>query len=197
MIRFESDVNAPALCVALENRASPLSRQNFAYITVGTGVGVGLFVNGSPVHGELSPEFGHLAVPRTREDESFESSCTFHSSCVEGLICIGALARRANLSTPLELVDLPDSHELFSRALVPYTAELCAAIVLALSPSVIVVGGGIFAHRHALFEQLRRDTNSALNGYVACPRIEPSPHGDDAGLWGARAVALFKPPQPP
>lgn len=36
------------------------------YITVGTGIGIGLVVNGKPVHGMLHPEGGHMYVTRCR-----------------------------------------------------------------------------------------------------------------------------------
>lgn len=47
---FDTDVNAPALAEFIYN-AKP-NESSVVYITVGTGVGVGLVVNGKPIHGE-------------------------------------------------------------------------------------------------------------------------------------------------
>lgn len=58
---FDTDVNAPALAeYQLKMTTSNVS--SAAYITIGTGVGVGLVVNGKTVHGLVHPEAGHIQV---------------------------------------------------------------------------------------------------------------------------------------
>lgn len=42
--------------------------QSCAYITVGTGIGVGLIIDGKCVHGMLHPEGGHIRVPKLKID---------------------------------------------------------------------------------------------------------------------------------
>mmetsp|Transcript_37577 Transcript_37577/g.117443 ORF Transcript_37577/g.117443 Transcript_37577/m.117443 type:complete len:95 (+) Transcript_37577:681-965(+) len=64
------------------------------YVTVGTGVGVGLVINSKTVHGLVHPEGGHLKLPRRPQDinGAFDCSCSFHGDCVEGICASGALA---------------------------------------------------------------------------------------------------------
>jgi fructokinase len=58
---FDTDVNAPAMYEFLHARQYVNPQiTSCAYITVGTGVGIGLVVNGKPVHGLLHPEAGHI-----------------------------------------------------------------------------------------------------------------------------------------
>lgn len=65
-----------------------------AYITVGTGIGVGLVVNGQPVHGLLHPEAGHICLKRMPGDEFPGVDATFGGASVEGLSSTIALAAR-------------------------------------------------------------------------------------------------------
>ncbi len=80
-VAFDTDVNAPALA---EHRWNARPFENScAYITVGTGVGVGLVINGSTVHGLLHPEAGHLCLQRYPEDEGFKGVDKLFGASVE------------------------------------------------------------------------------------------------------------------
>lgn len=66
-VLFDTDVNAPALAEFTYHASSP-SQSSVAYITVGTGVGVGLVINGKTVHGLVHPEGGHVPPFRLQSD---------------------------------------------------------------------------------------------------------------------------------
>jgi fructokinase len=56
-VKIETDVNAPAFAEYLLEKDNLSS---VAYITVGTGIGVGLVIHGKPVHGRMHPEGGEF-----------------------------------------------------------------------------------------------------------------------------------------
>src|SRR3546814_3027598 len=90
-IGFDTDVNGAAL--AEIRWGSGRGLQDFAYVTVGTGVGVGLIVHGRPTRGIGHSEIGHILVPRL-EGDAMPSVCRFHKNCVEGLASGTALNAR-------------------------------------------------------------------------------------------------------
>lgn len=62
-IAFDTDVNAPAVTEAhIGNHGEDV--KSLAYITVGTGVGVGAIVNGESVKGLMHMEGGHVLTAR-------------------------------------------------------------------------------------------------------------------------------------
>ena len=75
-----------------------------AYVTVGTGVGVGLVINGKVVHGLTHPEGGHIAIKKHPKDEGFDGVCSFHGSCLEGMTTNRSIAQRKGI----DILDLPD-----------------------------------------------------------------------------------------
>lgn len=74
---LETDVNAPAVSEYESAKQAQPELLSTAYVTVGTGVGVGLVVNGTCVHGRMHPEGGHIAVPSLPGDKFGGYSCTY------------------------------------------------------------------------------------------------------------------------
>jgi fructokinase len=159
-VRFDTDVNAPALSDFdyFKTQTPPIT--SCAYITVGTGVGVGLVVNGLSVHGLMHPEAGHIRVPRF-PDDTFPGSCPFHGDCIEGMCSTGALASRRGCS-PSELPDLSDDDSLWD-ILANQLAHLCAHLILIVSVERISIGGGVL-NRSSLYSKIRQNVQVILNG---------------------------------
>lgn len=188
---FDTDVNAPALAeFSLHNTSNATS---CAYITVGTGVGVGLVVNGKSVKGLLHPEAGHLLVQK-QKDDTFEGTCPFHGSCVEGMCSTNSLAKRRGVQ-PGDLPSLSDDDSVWD-SLSFYLGQLCANLILIASPESIVIGGGVL-NRSVIFSKVRSHTQAILNGYISSDMISsnidqyirPSFWGNKAGIVGAAYLA--------
>jgi len=185
---FETDVNAPAVA-----HMKHFGHSSCAYITVGTGVGVGIAVEGRAVHGLLHPEMGHMMV-RMAHGDNFEGTCPFHGACVEGLVASGALAKRFGTDR-LDLASVPDDRPEWNLVAY-YLAQLCATLVLTVSPHRIVVGGGIM-QRPTILPLIHKHVLALLNGYIKVPAITErikeyitlSPFGGNAGLVGACEIA--------
>ena len=71
-VSFDTDVNGAALAEAKWGAGEGV--RDLAYITVGTGVGVGLIRSGKPAHGFSHSEAGHIRIARMPEDD-WPGSC--------------------------------------------------------------------------------------------------------------------------
>jgi len=199
-VKIETDVNAPAFAEYLLEKARLSS---VAYVTVGTGVGVGLVINGKPVHGRMHPEGGHVPVQPLPGDMfkgySWGEKSPFGGQCtVEGITSSVALTERLELMTGEKnlprsrLVTLPDDHEIWSHS-ANALANLCATLLLTTSVEKIVFGGGIM-NRRGLIDGVQKRTAVILNGYLELPEdmdslICISSYGSDGGLTGAVLLA--------
>ncbi len=155
---FDTDVNGAALAEGRWGAAAGLT--DYAYVTVGTGVGVGLVVNGCLVHGFGHPELGHIRIARKAGD-GWPGACAYHGDCVEGLASGTAIAARAGVPAQLILAD-DGVWELAAHAL----AQLLQTLVLATAPRRILVGGGVLQGRPGLLPLMRRQLTESLNGYL-------------------------------
>ena len=86
-VQFDTDVNGPAMAEYQLVKGSGI--KSLAYVTIGTGIGVGLVINGSTVSGLMHPEAGHIYTPLHPRDmeTGFKGFCTFHTEgCLEGMV---------------------------------------------------------------------------------------------------------------
>lgn len=187
---LETDVNAPAYSEYLKLVEKDSTIKSVGYITIGTGVGVGVFCDGKPLHGHMHPEGGHVR-PFHHPDDDFKGSCPFHGDCIEGLISAGALAKRYGCQMG-ELAKIPNEDKIWTY-FCEYAAQITATASLCYSLDAFIIGGGIVSAkgREFLLENITKRTKELLNGYIKTPLIEKSQYGADSGLVGATAVALF------
>ena len=188
-VGVNTDVNGAALAEGRWGAARGL--RNHAYVTVGTGVGVGLIVNGAPVWGCNHTEMGHIRVVRMPEDR-WPGSCVFHGDCVEGLASGPAIEARVGASA-----DTLDADHPVWGTVVHALSQLLHSMVLTTAPERILIGGGVMAARPFLFDRLREELRRSLNRYVEAHEVGagidqyvvPPGLGTLAGPLGALALA--------
>ncbi len=189
-VAFDTDVDVAALA---EYRWGALAGcRTGLYLTVGTGIGGGVVIDGRPHHGMIHPEFGHIRVARTPGDD-FPGICPFHGDCLEGLASGPAIAAR--LGASLSEGDLDDPRRAF---IYDALGQALANFLLTLSPHRIVIGGGV-AKAPGFHAMVHASMNRWINGYLQAPQLDaddyivPPMLGDDAGVLGAIALALDLP----
>ena len=187
-VGFDTDVNGAGFAEYLWGAAAGCD--SHIYLTIGTGVGGGVIVNGKPVHGLVHPELGHLRLRKLPGDD-FAGICPYHGDCLEGLVSGPAVAARAG--APAEI--LPNDHPVWVPV-VHTLAELVAMLILTVSPQRVIIGGGMGSGKASLLPRVRAGAASLLNGYVAgitdetlADMICAPGLGDYAGPLGAIALA--------
>jgi fructokinase len=166
---------------------------SIGYATVGTGVGVGLVLNGRLFHGNGFPELGHLMIRRHPLDD-FVGSCPFHGDCLEGLVSGPAVLARWGVDSS----SLPDrirsrAHEILGF----YIAQLAATVAYTSGVDRIVIGGGVLK-APGLLDETRQQFPLVTGGPHAGHAITadafdflvPPLLGDASGMLGASAAAL-------
>ena len=184
---FDTDVNGAAL--AEMRWGAGQGMQDFAYITVGTGIGVGLVVNGKPTRGFAHSELGHIRPARLPGDD-FAGSCPYHGDCAEGLASGPALKARLGQRTFEEVSDEDPMWEAVAWTI----AQLCHTIVCAAAPRAIALGGGVMDRQPHLLVRVNQMLEQSLNGYMLLPSgadyVRPPALGSNAGPLGAIALAM-------
>lgn len=188
-IGFDTDVNGS--CLGEVTWGALKGLDSGIYITIGTGVGVGVYSGGKLLHNMLHPEAGHILLSKHPEDK-YKGKCPYHGCCFEGLAAGPAIEDRWGKS----------AKELGDNALVwemeaYYIAQALMTYILTLSPRRIILGGGVM-HQLQLFPLIRKNVKEMLNDYIQTKELEdldtyivPAGLNDNQGIMGCLQLAVL------
>lgn len=181
---LDTDVNAAALAEYTWGNA--INASVAIYITIGTGVGGGVIINGKTLHGLIHPEIGHTLISPPK---GITGVCPFHGDCVEGLASGRSMGKI--WGQPAET--LPDDHEAWDIQ-AQIIGKLCHNLLLNFSPEKIILGGGVM-NKPGLLSNVLKYTKQSLADYLTLPNsvdledIILLPGLDQhSGLFGAFAL---------
>jgi predicted NBD/HSP70 family sugar kinase len=196
----ENDVNLAALGEGRWGIARGV--KNFVFLTVGSGVGAGIFINGHLYHGAdwAAGEIGYLYVPGTEESplailkpgplEDMIGARAIESAWRN----LGGQDEENGRQTPVvdggRIIDLAEKGDLVAVRILQQTARILADAVtnicVVLNPSLVVLGGRV-ASRPALFKATSRIIE--FNEFCR-PRVAVSTLATEAVVLGAVQLAL-------
>lgn len=188
-VGFDTDVNGSALGEATWGCTKELD--NSIYITVGTGIGVGVIIDKKPYHGMLHPEGGHIFLARHPQDPMERGVCPYHELCLEGLASGPSIQARWG-KPGVELADRKEVWELEAY----YLAQAICSYIMILSPERIIIGGGV-AHQEQMMPLIRKEVLRQMGGYIAAKGMQDLENyivlpslNDNQGILGALKLAM-------
>jgi len=192
-IAFENDVNLAT--VGEQWRGLGKDVANFVYLHVGTGVGMGLVLNGELYRGATGAagEVGYLPLaaadshdPANRRRGALESALG-----AKGVVQAARAAGMTAPLTPKKVFAAARRGDERARGVVALVAErialAVAAVVPVVDPELVILGGGIARNGDLLLEPIEQELR-AISPFL--PRLEMSALGEDAELHGAVALSL-------
>lgn len=184
--RLDTDVNAAA--IAELRWGAGRGAEQLAYVTIGTGIGVGFAGRDQAGASTAHAELGHARAAR-RADDMRASVCPFHSDCIEGLASGRAIMAAMAGAVPSS-VAFEDP-----RWANPIDAlgQLCHMILCARGSCRIVFGGGVTIGNPGLVAHIEKSARQSLNGYLTLPDQKLMTRallGGQAGPLGSLGLAL-------
>ncbi len=187
--RVENDANAAGLAEAHFGAARGYS--SVFYVTLSTGIGAGIILDGKIYHGKngAAAEGGHVSI-----DWKSDVICNCGTpGCIEALASGTAIARRGR--TPEQVAEGVARGDAGSVRILDEVATMLGAwlgsVISLLDPDIIVIGGGVSRIGEPLFSRLRKITPSrTINQFAAGTPIVPAQLAGEVGIIGAAAVVL-------
>lgn len=204
-IKFENDANAAAMGELWAGTAK--GRLNVVFVTIGTGVGGGIVVDGHVVSGAMGAggEIGHMCM-NPSETRACGCGGTGHLeqyASATGIVTSYREECAARGREPVALDGPSDSRSVFAAAatqdeaawaaidtMCDYLGRAFAIIANVVDPEAFVIGGGTSNSSDLFLDRLAASYQRYALPVSSQTPIEVASLGNDAGIYGAAYVAL-------
>jgi len=188
----DNDANAALMAEYFDGACRGV--QTAVQITLGTGVGGALIMNGKPWRGHRNTacEFGHIIT----HIDGLQCACS-HKGCFEMYASAGAMMRYTGTESIKDVIEGLDAGDRkIEKGFREYIHELSVGVIsliMTFNPEVFVIGGGLvsafgdrllYALRQEVFGEFRQRPD-LFSGDICLAK-----HGNDAGMIGAAMLAL-------
>lgn len=198
-VELENDVN----CVALAEKwlGNAQHSDNFICITIGTGIGGAIFLNGKMARGHsyMAGEFGYMLTNNIFQSQQKErSTLSFSGSIREGLIsnyCQQRQLKMASISGK-DIYQLAEQGDIVAQQIIDEFYQSIAMglynLTFILNPEKILIGGAI-SKREEIYAAISRKFQSILDAHPCVNtftvndfvKIESASFKNDSGLIGS------------
>ncbi|MBM7616634.1 glucokinase [Weissella uvarum] len=209
-LTLDNDANCAALGEQWKGAGD--NEPDVDFITLGTGVGGGLVMNGKLVHGAAGSagEIGHVVV----EPDGYQCTCG-NKGCLEqyasatGVVHLAQDAAenyvgKARLKEMIDNGDEVTSKIVFDLAkegdylanevvdeVAHYLGLACANLANIINPTKIIIGGGVSAAGIFLLDRVNQSFQKfAFSTAREATTLKLAELGNDAGAYGAASIAL-------
>ena len=210
-IKLSNDANVAALGETVYGSAAQY--KNAIMLTLGTGVGGGIIIDGKLYEGGFSKgaELGHTVIVKDGEKCGCgRRGCLEAYASATGLIrmtktamendrgsamwnYVGGDINKVDGRTAFECAKIGDkSAEKVVNEYVAYLAEGIINLANIFRPEVFIIGGGVSAQGKNLTDRLKDYCERFNYGYINAPKFDivTATLGNDAGIIGAAALVL-------
>lgn len=172
-------------------RGAGRGTRNFAYVTVSTGIGAGLILDGRLYRGSqgTAGEFGHFVV----QPNGPLCHCG-NRGCLEAVASGTGIAALAGRASAAEVAAAAESGDQLARSVLSaaagYLGRALGGLLNLLNLDAIALGGGVFNAGHSFWvETLAAVAEGSFSAPREHARLVPAQLGGDAGLLGAFELA--------
>ncbi|WP_429971047.1 ROK family protein [Fructilactobacillus sp. Tb1] len=162
---WTTDVNGSAYGEYINAKKDDEDIKSVAYITIGTGIGMGAVINDDFLGVMGTPEFGHIKVKRHRDDMDFPGTCPWHGDCLEGVASGPTFEARDGVEGRKTPINDPKWN-----IIAYYVAQAVVDLTVTFRPNKIVLGGGVCTPE--FIAKVRAQFTLLFNNYLSVGSLE-------------------------
>lgn len=185
-----NDANSAVLGEVFKGNAK--GYKNVVMVTIGTGVGGGIVVDGNILNGTLGlgGEIGHISI----NHKGIQCTCG-NKGCYERYASMSSLVKRVKEELDIEeingkeIFDNVNTNDKIKEIVEDWIEDVACGIVSLIhtfNPEIVLVGGAVSEQKELFVDKLKNLViKKGMKNFVKDLKIEPAKLKNDAGLVGA------------